>query len=184
MSIVSGIYWRSISVSYSSASLDFKKTPGAFNTLTPNEISESVEALLLQAGGSVLVSNIVGSLIRQKIAKKFFDYYTSPLLGPKTPRLNFVFPLYLIAPFDFPIPCVREELKAIGKRGSIGGKPVVSKFDVDLVICEVQQADIPELLNSNPDWFHGEIELSKSSYDSLRASTSVSGKPTSHDSKK
>ncbi|DBA37242.1 TPA_asm: M [Zea alphacytorhabdovirus 1] len=154
----SNIFWRSISVKYTNASLDFKKGSEPIRVRSKSELSESVEALLRAAGGSDEVSGIVAAMIHGLVVKKFFDHYTSPLLGPKTKRLNFVFPAHIVAPFDTPISCIREEVFAVGKKGVIGGRPVVSNFELDVVIGDVPVDQIQPTLTSHPEWFVGELE--------------------------
>nr|QBS46641.1 matrix protein [Raspberry vein chlorosis virus] len=151
--------WRGISIIYKSASLDFKKGYGPIKLTHNGEISSAIGALLSEAGGTKTVVTILRSMIDHKHARNFVDHYTSPLLGPKTQRLNFVFPKFVVVPFPANIPCVHEKITAIGKRGKIGGRDVVSAFDIDVVITEIDPGKVKKLLSETPEWFIGELEL-------------------------
>ncbi|QBS46633.1 matrix protein [Raspberry vein chlorosis virus] len=153
------MFWRGISIQYKYASLDFKKGVSPIKLTHNGEISSAIGSLLLGAGGSKHVINILRSMIDHKHARNFVDYYTSPLLGPKTQRLNFAFPKFVVVPFPANIPCGREKLTAIGKKGKIGGREVISAFDIDVVITDIEPGKIKTLLVETPGWFIGELEL-------------------------
>ncbi|DBA36942.1 TPA_asm: M [Artemisia alphacytorhabdovirus 2] len=155
---ISNMHWRSISVKYVNASLDFKKGSAPIMTKTANELAEAVEALIMAGGGSKLIAGIIAAMIQSAIVKKFFDYYTSPLLGPKTQRLNFVFPLYIVVPFESDVICTREEIKAVGKSGTVGGRSVLSNFELDVVINSIPADMISGILKEHPSWFVGNLE--------------------------
>ncbi|DBA36950.1 TPA_asm: M [Artemisia alphacytorhabdovirus 3] len=178
------ILWRSVSVKYTNASLDFKKGSEPIKTKSKTELAESVESLLLASGGSIYTSRMIASMINCSVVKKFFDYYTSPLLGPKTQRLNFVFPLYIVVPVEVMIPCAREEIKAVGRKGIIGGRQVLSNFELDVVIEDVPPNMIEATLLKHPEWFVGELDY-KGGFvpDAMKDVSSTAMKPANKPSK-
>lgn len=181
---LSNVKWNAISISTKTASIDFKPGGKPTSKLSLATLAGAVSFLLEDTGGSKLSSDVVKAMVSLRIVSLFFDFHTSPMYGPKTKRLNFRFPDYVIVPVDSLLPGINETISAIGKKTKMCGCDVRSDFDINVVITEVQSAKIPDLLSEHPEWFCGDLGL-EGSY-SVKGEVNKSdkgGKATNSDGK-
>ncbi|DBA37018.1 TPA_asm: M [Ficus alphacytorhabdovirus 1] len=150
--------WISVSTTVRSSSLDYKNSI-RYQVSNRKKLANMVSSLVTAGGGSSISSRIVDAMIQQGMVKTYTDQYLSALLGPKTRRINFVFPDIIISAVDNPIIPMREKIKALGKKGTVEGVTLYSNFDMDIVIVDVDPDTIDELLKTNPEWFKGKLML-------------------------
>nr|DAF42435.1 TPA_asm: M [Suaeda salsa virus 1] len=151
-------HWMGISITYNSASLAYD---GEKSKAPPKgkELGALVKPLLMSAGAGAFHSEVLRAMIEKGVVNTYTDQYVSPYFGPRTPRLNLVFPKMIIIPVDFPVIPERALIQAVGKRTSVGNRKYISDISLDIITKEINGNDIPQLLVTNKSWFHGELPL-------------------------
>jgi len=151
--------WLCISTTYTAASLEF--SGGDKNTSVPKNkaLGDMIKPLLLSSGAGHLQSEILRAMIEKGVVQTYVDHYVSPYFGPKTSRLNLVFPKMLVTPVEFQIIPQRALIQAVGKRSNTGERKYISDIRMDMVLTEIKGDSIPQLLSTNKKWFCGELPI-------------------------